>query len=598
MDFNELETQTKDIKTHTHEIGVIQPPPDINAIIEKTSQFVALNGNIFEEKILAQNKGNTKFSFLVSTDPYHLYYKTKLTKLNESINPDTSEKTSKSQTSSLPSNSDFPSKVDHKTFIQQKTNLFQNDDKNFSFDVPSGLTMLELETIKLTAQFTARNGEDFLTQLFQREKNDQFYSFMRPNNSMFPYFTRLVDAYRRLIFKPTESLEKLKKDVEDRDIILSRCLNRLDVDNAADDELQEKAKRLEKEKTEMLSVEWHDFVVVETIEFLDDEDSELPVPLSLKDVILVREPQITESALEATETNSTSLNLKTKTEDEANTIDTKKVHSLSNSDSSPMVHIASGNFDQSKVVKNYARQVSQKDTTPKFVHSPLTDELISLHDIEEHIKTQMTDPSMRNRHNFTSSTTKTTSKASNDEIAFNISNLAKFRPDVFGSKPEEHETISTESRYPSTHPTTVSARPVVLAYDSPLEKNQKSIDHKENDINAPTPPAPTFTHRCLKTLEQHIPTTTKANEQISNSSLRHHGNIYVQVNCIYTNHSHKVDGPVFKLKIQSLETTINSLKDKLSDMVCLSSSKQKIFFQGIEILRDSESLAHYKITSE
>jgi hypothetical protein len=193
-------------------------------------------------------------------------------------------------------------------------------------------------------------------------------------------------------------------------------------------------------------------------------------------------------------------------------------------------------------------------------------------------------------------TTSTISKASNDEIAFNISNLAKYRPDVFGSKPEEHKTISTESRYPLVHPTTVSAIPIVPAYDSPSEKYHKLIDYKEN-IMVSTPPVLSAAHQCLDISEEHISTTTKYEEQISNSSIQHYGNIYVQVNCVYIEHSHKVVGSDFKLKVKSLEITIGSLKDRLSDIVCLSSSKQKIFFEGIEIIGNSKPLSHYKITS-
>lgn len=34
-----------------------------------------------------------------------------------------------------------------------------------------------------------------------------------------------------------------------------------------------------------LQIDWHDFVVVETIDFYEDEDEELPPPMSLKDLI-------------------------------------------------------------------------------------------------------------------------------------------------------------------------------------------------------------------------------------------------------------------------------------------------------------------------
>ena len=34
----------KDVDTQTHAIGIIHPPPDIRAIVDKTAQFVARNG--------------------------------------------------------------------------------------------------------------------------------------------------------------------------------------------------------------------------------------------------------------------------------------------------------------------------------------------------------------------------------------------------------------------------------------------------------------------------------------------------------------------------------------------------------------------------
>lgn len=44
------------------------------------------------------------------------------------------------------------------------------------------------------------------------------------------------------------------------------------------------AAREEAEREAMMSVDWHDFVVVETIEFYDDELDELPGPMTVKDV--------------------------------------------------------------------------------------------------------------------------------------------------------------------------------------------------------------------------------------------------------------------------------------------------------------------------
>lgn len=53
------------------------------------------------------------------------------------------------------------------------------------------------DVVKLTAQFVARNGRQFLTSLMNREKNYQF-DFLRPQHSLFTYFTKLVEQYTKV----------------------------------------------------------------------------------------------------------------------------------------------------------------------------------------------------------------------------------------------------------------------------------------------------------------------------------------------------------------------------------------------------------------
>lgn len=100
----------KKLATQTRAIGIIMPPPDIRAIVDKTAQFVAKNGEqmeihvevvddsccswagfkwacrlrrccaasagtAFEERIMAQQQQNQKFNFIQPTDPYHPYYR-------------------------------------------------------------------------------------------------------------------------------------------------------------------------------------------------------------------------------------------------------------------------------------------------------------------------------------------------------------------------------------------------------------------------------------------------------------------------------------------------------------------------------------------
>ena len=57
---------------------MIVPPPDVRAIVDKTAQFVGKYGPEFEQRILASEKNNVKFNFLITDDPYHAYGRQKV----------------------------------------------------------------------------------------------------------------------------------------------------------------------------------------------------------------------------------------------------------------------------------------------------------------------------------------------------------------------------------------------------------------------------------------------------------------------------------------------------------------------------------------
>ena len=75
------------LNTQTHSVGVIIPPPDVRAIVDKTAQFVAKNGPEFETRILSSEKNNQKFSFLRENSPFYSYYRGKICLLYTSPSP-------------------------------------------------------------------------------------------------------------------------------------------------------------------------------------------------------------------------------------------------------------------------------------------------------------------------------------------------------------------------------------------------------------------------------------------------------------------------------------------------------------------------------
>lgn len=64
--------------------GIIYPPPEIRAIVDKTARFVAKNGKSFEERIQASEEGKSaKFNFMRPHDPYYAYYEFKIRDFEE-----------------------------------------------------------------------------------------------------------------------------------------------------------------------------------------------------------------------------------------------------------------------------------------------------------------------------------------------------------------------------------------------------------------------------------------------------------------------------------------------------------------------------------
>lgn len=59
--------------------GIIIPPPEIKAVVDKTAQFVGKNGRAFEQRILNSAEGKTsKFNFMNPSDPFNAYYESKI----------------------------------------------------------------------------------------------------------------------------------------------------------------------------------------------------------------------------------------------------------------------------------------------------------------------------------------------------------------------------------------------------------------------------------------------------------------------------------------------------------------------------------------
>ncbi|XP_015757556.1 PREDICTED: splicing factor 3A subunit 1-like [Acropora digitifera] len=145
---------------------------------------------------------------------------------------------------------------------------------------PPSISALDLNVVKLTAQFVARNGRQFLTNLMNREQRNYQFDFLRPQHSLFNYFTKLVEQYTKVLIPPSDVKEKLLKDAHNPKEILDRVMYRVEWIRHQEREKKKLEDEKEKERVAFAQVDWHDFVVVETVDFKDNEAANLPPPVS------------------------------------------------------------------------------------------------------------------------------------------------------------------------------------------------------------------------------------------------------------------------------------------------------------------------------
>ncbi|KAF2358106.1 Splicing factor 3A subunit 1 [Trinorchestia longiramus] len=143
---------------------------------------------------------------------------------------------------------------------------------------PPSIASYDLDVVRLTAQFVARNGRQFLTTLMNREQRNPQFDFLRPQHSLFLYFTKLLEQYTKVLIPHKDLLKKLAKEAQCSKEVYKQVQERVEWarHQAALKKKEEEA--LEKERLEYTSIDWHDFSVVETIDYQPWEVGTFPPP--------------------------------------------------------------------------------------------------------------------------------------------------------------------------------------------------------------------------------------------------------------------------------------------------------------------------------
>ncbi|KAL4924913.1 putative pre-mRNA splicing factor [Aspergillus undulatus] len=258
--------------------GVVLPPKDIRAIVEKTAGYVARNGAVFEDRVREKERSNPKFSFLSMNDPYAPFYQWRLTEIKEGRGTDVS--------------AGRPGEPTPTPAPETPKGPAEPPEFHFSARMPI-INAQDLEVVKLTALFVAKRGKSFMTALSQREARNFQFDFLRPQHSLYQFFTRLVDQYTMLLrpegvdasTSQKKRIAELEHNVKNKFHVLERARARAEWVKYQEQQKQKKEEEEENERIEYAQIDWHDFVVVETVLFDEADDQvDLPPPTSLNDL--------------------------------------------------------------------------------------------------------------------------------------------------------------------------------------------------------------------------------------------------------------------------------------------------------------------------
>lgn len=260
--------------------GVVLPPREIRNVLEKTAGYVARNGAVFEDRIRDKEASNPKFSFLAEGDPYHAFYEWRLNEVRAGRGTTIAAgRAGEAAAGAAPEKPKGPPKPPDFEFSARMPRINQKD----------------LDVIRLTALFVAKNGRQFMTQLAQKETGNPQFQFLIPNHTFHNFFQHLIDQYTMLLRASglageggklqEERVAELTRNIEDKFRILNRAKQRAAYIEHQEQEKREKEEAEMEKKAEFARVDWGDFVVVETINFADaDEQANLPPPTNLAEL--------------------------------------------------------------------------------------------------------------------------------------------------------------------------------------------------------------------------------------------------------------------------------------------------------------------------
>ncbi|KAL4493961.1 hypothetical protein ABPG72_021978 [Tetrahymena utriculariae] len=424
-------------------VGLIIPPPEIRTIIDKTAEFVVKHGAAVEENIIQAQVNNLSFNFLKQNDPYRSYYDSKIAEFARQFTQIISEQVEERTEGADQDQNNIAAPQYQNEFLANKDKLLkrqevpkeqvndldmeviqQIENPNYVIQIPTQLTSLELDIIKHTAQFVAKNGKKFLISLTEREKQNPQFDFLKPTNSLFSFFINLVNSYQKIIQIKESQLDNIIRNGKSKQHIYSQALRIFD---HLKQKRQQEKKQSEIENEERLlkeSIDWNDFYVAETIDFNDNfaNYNNTNNAAQTQDIPAIPEiPAVQPTPIE---------------EEKPKEPPKKDIPTVPGpSEIQPSI-IPDENI---KIKVDYKRQ--QNNQRNECTKCQICGQLIPIDDYNQHLEIEMLDPKYQQLKKEQQASSKTSSTVHDPQIIQNLYEMKKYRPEIFGYAEEQFEKI-------------------------------------------------------------------------------------------------------------------------------------------------------------
>jgi splicing factor 3A subunit 1 len=269
--------------------------------------------------------------------------------------------------------------------------------------------------MKLAAMFVAKNGREFMQSLAQREQRNYQFDFLRPTHSLYPVFTAYVEQYQKVLRPSQDAMAALEARMGDKHKTLERVMGRVRYAAYKEAEKKKVRDKEDKERAMWLSIDWHDFVVVETVEFnAADDRTELPPPITLTELESMSLAQKwTHAVVQPVPVFTGGDEMDMDEGDDDIILPTKSTAPI-------------------KIVKDKEKLKALKRQEPTQI-CPQCKMVFPVSEIEEHMRIELLDPRWRQQRESADSKQRSAVLAADaTDTAMHLQNLAAYRSDLFG----------------------------------------------------------------------------------------------------------------------------------------------------------------------